>query len=76
MIEYYLNVFILYPYLHTYITFYQHRVDIIDQVELRSPRHDTHLPAVCDLLLALALAPDRSDQRLLVSHPIDIGKVR
>ena len=41
-------------YLYLYIIFDQCRLDIIDQVELWSPRQVTHLPPVWDLLRPLA----------------------
>ena len=40
--------------LYFYIIFDQRRVDIIDKVELWSPRQVTHLPPVWDVLLPLA----------------------
>ena len=65
--SYRLKEIIIFYHLHY---FDQRRVDIIDQVELWSPRQITHIPPVWDILL-----PGRRYQRLLVSLPKDTGKV-
>ena len=55
--------------------FDQRRIDVIDQVELWSPRQVTHLPPVWGLLLPLTKTPARRDQRIIVSLPKDTCKV-